>query len=392
MRFAFLLVPLLACGETSTPQPDATGSRQWALNDVSIMFPLPANETERARLLWLMPRAGEQGPFFPAAQRDQLPDLNGDVPDSAGYPAAMITSLRFDPCFPRLGGESCQAQLRLVAQPVLTNSDGITMLDDAAAHLFYVLSPTEAETVLAKLAAIRVGSPASTDGPLGVHPGLAADIAGATGAAVRALVVDHCRDDNFIRITTNSFAFDNWGFARFDREGATLARQALPGMETAETSQAWLRQAQRYDLNDPSGTITPRPVSGFTYLLSKASYSAGAPVDPAFAEHAAATLLSIENPTLTDSEYIDCASCHLATQARLFASRNGVTFAGANKYVPPAGVDTSLTPIAQLDGNLGVTIAFGYHMQDDGIVPVHVPSISQRTINESAAIVEFLRR
>jgi hypothetical protein len=364
------------------------GPCELGVNDVSVLFPLPTDETERAAFLWLVPRAGEQGPGFPLDLVDELPTLNADLPSAAGYPAAMITALRFDPCFPRLGGPSCQAQLRLIAQPVFPGPSGTTMLDDAAAHLFYALDPSEADAVLDKLRALRDGSPVATAGPLGIHPGLAADRHGATGAAIRALVVAHCRADNLTRITANTFAFDNWGFHRFDRHGDQFVRQELAAMIEVDTSQTWLRQAQHDDLDDPTGTIVPAPADGFEYLLARASFSAGAPVDAGRARDAATRLLAIENPELTDPESTDCASCHLATQARLFAARHGVAFDAATRYTPPAGVDASLVLDPALAGNLGATIAFGWHTRTRD--QRSMPSISQRTVNESAAIAAYL--
>jgi hypothetical protein len=302
----------------------------------------------------------------------------------------MITSLRFDPCFPRLGGTPCEAQLRLVAQPVFPGPDGPQMLDDAAAHLFYRLSSDEADLVITELVAIRAGSPVSTVGPLGVHPALAADPGGATGAAVRALVVAHARADNLMRITVNSFAMDNWGFRRFDRAAdGTLQRQPIRGMVEAGDVQAWIRLAQRDSLDDPSGSIAPAPQNGFTHLLSSTSFAGGAPVDPQRAASAAARLLAVENPDRTSPEDTDCASCHLATQARLFAERNGVAFTAATRYQAPSGVSATLVLDPQLAGNLGATIAFGYHTRSNPPSPP-VPSISQRTVNESAAIAAFL--
>lgn len=382
------------CDAAANPSADGgtdgdTASGRFGVNDVSVLFPLPQSESERARFLWLIPRAGEQGPYFPPDAPSVLPFLNADVPPGFGYPAAMITSLRFDPCFPRLGGPNCQAQLRLVAQPVLTDATSAKMLDDAAAHLFYALDAAEAERVVAQLAAIRDSSPVSTKGPLAVHPALAADPAGATAAALRALVVEHCREDNLVRITVNSFVMDNWTFTKFDREGGQLIRRALAGMKTPDSNQGWRRQAQSNDLDDPSGQIAPASADGFDYLLSRDNYEGGAPRDPMAARAAATRINALENPELTDPESADCASCHLATQTRLFASRNGVSFETPTRFVPPSGVDASLVLAPSMQGNLGATIAFGWHTNTHDGGP-SVPSISQRTVYESAAIAAYL--
>jgi hypothetical protein len=333
------------------------------------------------------------GPGFPAAFADELPSLNGDVPDEAGLPSSMITSLRFDPCFPGLQGPDCQAQLRLVAQPVFVSESGPQMLDDAAAHLFYVLTPGESDAVLQALLAIRELSPVSTSGPLRIHPGLAQGLGGALGDAVRKLVVAHCRTNNLSRVTLNTFAMDNWSFHRFDVVAGALEKQMLPHMVEEGTGQAWLRQAFVNSLDDPSGIIAPAPAGGgFTPLLSRLSYVDGQPTDPEAARLAAANLLRIENPRLTTTDDVDCASCHLATQARLFAVRNGVPFDLPEQYLPPEEFDNELQLSPRLQGNLGATISFGWHHNHDAEASNELmPSISQRTVNESVDIANFLR-
>jgi len=378
--------------------PDAAvldgGAPRFAPNDVSILFPLPARDAERARRLWLVPRAGEEGPYFPLDAPDTLPDLNADVGRALGYPASMITALRYDPCFPSLRAQPCQAQLRLVAQPVLTSADSVSMLDDAAAHLFYALSSTEARAVEGELAVLKARSTVSTEGPLSVHPGILADASGQLEAAVRGLVVAHCREDNLVRITVNSFAMDHWIFSRFDRAAGRLERQALTHLVQASEAQAWRREAFINDLQDPSGTIDPAPELGFTALLRADRFQNGAPVDPIAAQVAAERLVGIENPDRSSTDDVDCVSCHLATQTRLYAARNGVRFTGlAQSFQAPAGQPTELLLVPELRGNLGATINFGWHSQHDGLgLQIRVPSISQRTVNESAAVADYLGR
>lgn len=388
---------VVAATDLDAHAPDAAavdgGGPALAPNDVSILFPLPARDAERSRRLWLFPRAGEQGPFFPADAPDQLPDLNADVGRAAGYPAAMITALRYDPCFPSLRALPCQAQLRLVAQPVLTDADSVSMLDDSAAHLFYALSSTEARGVERALAELKLRSTVSTEGPLSVHPGILADSSGALEASLRALVVAHCRADNLVRVTLNSFAMDHWIFSRFDRVGGRLERRALTHLAQPSETQAWLREAFINDLDDPSGRIDPAPELGFTALLRGDRFQNGAPLDPIAAQVAAERLVGIENPDRSSTDDVDCVSCHLATQARLYATRNGVRFTGlAQSYQAPAGLPIELLLVPELRGNLGATISFGWHSQHDGLgVQIRVPSISQRTVNESAAVADYLR-
>ncbi len=369
---------------------DGTGT-SWALNDVSILFPLPENEAARSQFLWVVPGTGEQGPFFPSDQVGSVPVLNGDTGELGTIRNAMVVALRYDPCFPAIGGATCQAQIRLVAQPMLLRPNGTQMLDDSAAHLFYSLSATESELVRAELRALKQQASVSTEGPLGVHPalGMPGGMTSSFADALRALIVHHCRNDNFIRFTMNAFFMDHWSFIKYDVTNGTLVRQPLDHLAQPGTSQGWDRLAFTQDTEDPTGEIHPAPVEGFTYFLDRQNWMNGAPVDPARASMAAEVLLKIENPRLSNPETTDCVSCHLSNQAHLFASRHGVSFVDSpNRYQPPPDVDTSLSVPAVLDGNLGATISFGYHSHasEPGI-----PSISQRVINDSAEVVGFLR-
>ncbi|MDQ3299212.1 MAG: hypothetical protein M3619_21765 [Myxococcota bacterium] len=366
---------------------DGHGTR-LDLNDVSILFPLPASEAARDQFLWLAPRTGEAGPYFPWSTVDDLPRLIADFPITLTYPNAMITGMRYDPCAPNAMG-GCEAQLRLVAQPVLVDGTSVRMLEDSAIHLFYRLDSARSRDVVRALVASRDLSPVSTSGRLRVHPGLGRPDSGALAAALRTLVVEHCREETLFRITLNTFAFDNWGFFKFDYADGVVTRENLGNMVTDGSVQGWIRQAFVDDTNDPSGKIDPAPLHPMPYLLSIQNFASGAPKDPVAARAAAAALLRIENPDATITDEVDCVSCHVATPARRFAERHGVEFATLPQFDAPAGYDTSLVLAPEVDGNLGNTIAFGWHhMTTDEVFP----SINQRVINESAKIADRLSR
>ncbi len=395
LRFAAIGVCLTGCALTASDSPTGGGgsggkgdgfAERLDLNDVSILFPLPTSSVDRGQSLWLAPKPGEGGPYFPWELVDELPRLIADFPDT--YPNAMITGLRYDPCAPREGG-GCDAQLRLVAQPVIVNGASVEMLEDTGVHLFYRLDSASSRDVVRSLVALRDASTESTSGRLRVHPGLASTDNAAVAAAVHALVVQHCREETLFRITLNTFAFDNWGFAKFTYANGSLTREMLGNMQPDAVAQAWLRQAFVDDTNDPSGAIDPAPLHELPYLLQITNYAGGAPKDPVLARKAAEALVRIENPDATITDEVDCVSCHVATPGRLFAQRNGVDFAVLPQYEAPAGYDTTLVLAPEVSGNLGNTISFGYHHMTTGAL---FPTISQRVINESAAIADTLTR
>jgi hypothetical protein len=101
-------------------------------------------------------------------------------------------------------------------------------------------------------------------------------------------------------------------------------------------------------------------------------------------------LLRIENPDVHNVLTVDCASCHVTTQLKAAVTGYGYTDLGqlakADAFQSPKGV-TSSERTVQGDGAEGakqgyVTVNFGYF----GLAP----SISQRTVNESARVAADL--
>lgn len=356
------------------------------LNDVSVLWPLPQAGDLRSDFLWVTPGTGESGPYFPVHRRDELPVPIADFPIQPGA-TEMVVALRFDPCARADEMSPCEAQLRLVAQPVIfTGPDDAQMLDDSAMHLFYTLNQQDAANVEAELRRLSDSSTISTAGPLGVHPVLQAQGAGGGfGSALRGLVVTNCRADNLKQITTNTFAFDNWAFSRHDWANDHFTRRPLVGMTTQSETQAWLRQASRDDLNDPAGLIDPPSVNSFAYLLSRDVYTNP---DPVQRDVALAIMAFLQNPQRTIVDTSDCVSCHVGAQLALYAERQGLDFSQVPEvYAPPSTLDTRLIIAPSIQGNLGNTIMFGYHQ---GRAGPPVPSISQRVINETAEALVYL--
>lgn len=388
-----LLATLLACDRPAASALDAgvlMKVSEIELNDVSVLLPLPANVDERALGLWLLPPSGSAGPGFPSAFVGELPPLNADVPKAAGYPTVLIVGLRFDPCFQTDTG--CQAQLRLVGQPIQYLGGAPSMLEDSAVHLFYELNAAEARSTLEALVALRSSSPVTTSGRLRVHPGLAHQgWGGPLATQLRSLVTTHCRIDNLIRLTLNVFAMDNWSFHRYEVVNGSLVKQTLKHLATPDDSQGWFRQAERDDTADPSGTVSPPPSGDdFSALLSATAYSDGKPVNASAAAEAAKALLRIENPRTHTAESTDCVSCHLTSSARRFAQRHGVSFSLPERYESPVGLDTTIEFDSRADGNLGLTIQFGYHANTTR-QPGTMPVISERVSFETAEVVARLR-
>ncbi|MDI3285322.1 hypothetical protein [Polyangium sp. 15x6] len=375
---------LAACGspDVDNPKPDAADAGitgDLSPSDVSILWPAPENGELPPGYLKIFPAAGERGPGLPSAARDVMPDLHADLPGGAKTTLTVIAA-RVDPCAPRASGP-CVHELRLSAETLAVG------LDDAALHLIYELDDARFAALASDLTTWRAHSPASTSGRLRVHPGLAAaGIGSAFAEELHDIIVRYATEESLISFTTNHFAFDNWGFSRFVRNGAVFEKVDLPGLPAGTLSQSWLRQAQQDDLDDPNGTLTPAPAKNFGALLKTDALVAGTSTPEVLAARDA--VLENEHPGKTNSAKNDCGSCHLADAAHRWAEKRGVVFDTLEKYLPPAGVDVTVDVPPELMGNASNTVAFGYHrVRHEKLVP----SISARVAAETAEVVKRLR-
>lgn len=371
-------------GADAAPGPSSDASApaggDLAPCDVSLLWPVPRTGELPPGYLKLVPKAGERGPGVPPEALEQIPDLHGDLPRQAVLAATAVIAMRVDPCAPAPGG-GCVRELRLSAEPLSPS------LDDAAVHLIYELDAPTFDALVADLRRLRDRSPAPTAGPLRVHPGLAQAGTGSTYAEdVHDVVVKYATEQALVRVTANTFAFDNWGFLRIDRTASGWERTDLPGLPAGTKSQAWLRQAQQDSLDDPSGTITPAPAESFTALLRADALANGPQTPEVLAARDA--IVELEHPARANAATHDCASCHLAGPAHLWAEKRGVSFATPQAYVAPPGVDVSVEVPPELDGNLSNTIAFGWHRARHEIA---LPSISARVAHETAEVLARLR-
>jgi hypothetical protein len=97
----------------------------------------------------------------------------------------------------------------------------------------------------------------------------------------------------------------------------------------------------------------------------------------------------VENPTLNSPNTVDCASCHVAQLARILVGQQqfGIDPTGnPNAFVPDAqavpAADAQQTTSIDLNNGLDLH-AFSYKNTE--------PMINQRVINETAALVAYLR-
>ncbi len=379
-----LLALVLGCSPErgGAPSPPTSLTSEVGVDDVTFLYPLPPQRL-RTSLLGTA-SAGARGELLPAALFQALPPLDLLTSNAEHYTLLRVLSVRLDPCFPGLGvpsEASCKNQIRLVMQPVLPRigTPGLATAD-LALHLFYTLTRAELAGLLQQLTDLRVGSGiARSDGPVGVHPALAREgLEGRFAAGVRALLLAHAGAQNLTRVTFMGIeqVGQVWRFGGFEVEGAAMRPMQIPLVGVKEQT------FQNRDLTgqtfEHAGTapVSPAP-DDLRLLFDPAGLAAATPEQRRVAY---ARALRVESPRVHSPDTIDCATCHAATAARRFAERtHGLTPEGVpERYTHPRGLPlTGATGFATNELR-----AFGYFGDQ--------PSVSPRTVNETAEVVEYV--
>ena len=378
-----MVAGLVGCVE-STPATSvghACEQQSWTVNDVSLLFPLPADDTEAALLLGLSD-AGGKGPLLPESvfeEHVQIPfgGLWEGPGNHESYAATRILAARVDPCAESAGadGEPCVRELRLSAQPFQFGDV------DAALHLIYRLTDDELEQLVEGLRALQShAEDGDAEAPLGPHPAMVRQgLAGPFAEELKALILDHAGSDNLVRVTAMQRGRNstNWGFFLMDRDPSTGAYHRVPNPATGGELLQGVDEIGGLGVGGSRHTtITPLdPAVGYPATLLRS-----ADVDtlsPDELQAALGRLASFEDPARHSAATLDCASCHLANARGFYEAFTGITTdPELVTFASPEGQNTARADGTDLTGRS--LRAFGYF---EGEV-----AISQRAVNESATI------
>lgn len=345
------------------------------LADVSMLFPIRAPAA-----LWALDSVVDGQRLLEAAWAEEaLPVFeagSGRVPARSALAGEYrVVGVRFDPCFPGEGG-ACRRQIRLVAQPVELDLEGVQVVD-AAAHLLYDLDEAAWADVVAELHRLHTRAGGRTRGqPLSVHPVLEAEGAdGPYGQALAALVRRYARSERLVQIAGMSTNGAVWIFRATDVVRGALVPHPIPRLPGAPGHIVSPRRhtptlgGYHFDPELPAGDPLGPLAAGTDFLTT--------PADTLRAE--LEDIGRLLHPTATSPATHDCGSCHAADfmVREVLAARPDVT-------VTPAFVAPRFD-LRRLDSNvhdLQSLRAFGWFGRE--------PAIAQRTIHESAAVAEAL--
>jgi hypothetical protein len=343
------VAPLVDASDEPVP---ATVAR---MNDVSILFPLPASADELGLLL--APSAsGSRGVLFPSDlyASEPIPFARGGPTPTTYVPYGdlRVVAMRIDPCFASLApdphGVGCTAQLRLVFQRVTELNDA-AFADDSAMHLFYDLARDEFLALARALVALRIANDQGDElGPLAPHPIMVRQgLGGVMSQGVQSLILQYAGEQNLVRMAQADLVVDpdlgGWDMSVFDLGNTPDAAipRAIPSIADVDGGSIFVEGVL--------APLFPSPSSTFGYSVRFSSITTSADnISPlgngdagglAVPDRQAAldALARVENPRDNSADTIDCLGCHMAAP-----------YLGAR------------------------------------------PQISQRVVNETAAVVEYL--
>lgn len=362
----------------------------WDLNDVSYLMPLP--KIIGPDNLLRMKDEGRHGLLLPRQTLSVVPPLSPVMTSAEAEENLRVIAVRIDPCFPLPTPLACQKQIRLVWQPLEVGFRQQTSTVDAALHSFYVLTDAEFDELLSDLITWKNKfSPQNNKLPLQIHPAWKnADDQSPALIEFNSLVKKYAGFTKLTRVTSMVVrgAGDMWAFAGFEFKDNRLKLFMVPRLE--RQSQAFVNFAVPAD-HFERGMISPQPTGddAFSKITTNSDRYQVGETTPEHEEDILKELRAmhrIENPHTFNPENMDCVSCHVALSARAWIEKNRFdlslqpladTFAYKNAHYNLENKSTNIHNTQSLR-------AFGYFGND--------LAISQRVINESAAVADQINR
>jgi hypothetical protein len=315
----------------------------------------------------------------------QLPPNSLDVGQSLDsiYGELRVVALRLDPCFHLTTAAGCQAQIRLVLQP-LVSKDGHLVARDIAVHTFYALAADEFASIAKGVTQLKASSTTSSAGPLRVHPIIAAEgLSGSFASGISHIIQTYAGKSNLVRaaFSASNIKRDEWSFSAVDIAGQqATAHRILDSQATTQTFKNFA-SGDAPESSFSAGSFNP-PIgtnNDVSIFLDSAN-ALGESVTNINSAYSA--LVHIQSPVRSDANSIACAPCHVASSMRGWADTHLSIAPAARADLFTSTRDLSL--VSTVAKNTNNVRAFGYF--DDQ------PAFSERTVNETAATLDAIER
>lgn len=362
-------------------QPLSGLAAQLSQNDISILMPLSQSDLFRPNT------SGAFGELLPKFVYKKFPTLVFENPEET-YKKIRVVGVRIDPCFFPVTSSmvNCQAQIRMVWQPLTINSIGDTIALDAAIHTFYDLPPSEFAQLITELEKIKAtyGDDAS-DEAIGVSPLLRKyGLSSSYAKELFSILLSHTGASRLSQATFMQLSGGEnvWIFGGFLISGRQITNLPIPRISGF---------TQKFQ-NNPSlfsptyfanGKMDPAPHGVDTFNLLIGNSMDITKADAPEVIESTMSAFRVENPNSHNTNTMDCVSCHTAQMARVWSVRQfpwlnlepkGYQFKFQSKF--------NLSNNSPNQNNTKILRAFGYSGTD--------PAVSQRTINETAAVLDRL--
>ncbi len=415
---------MTAIGSAANPKLD--------LNDVSWLWPVPLTAVDVDGLIAmdsLKDRAGEPiwsdqhfGELLQVAESDDAKVGDKRIllkPEFKTKATWKVAAMRIDPSAPganeaavkKLGSSP---QIRLIVQPV-TKDNGKAVVHDFAVHLVFsfaangqrgVPDKIKFKTIVEGIDLLKKRSTdggISTVGPLGVHPGLAANVPG-LGAAIRDFLSSHLVEKNMSAMAIMGLPneFEPWIFVALSPTTTGFKRVPfLPSQMLGFVSPQGVTPSPIVNnLNPISSELFVANAANRKGVATAALFVNGVELDTLaiVGKDAAGNNVSddtvknrdipdiVANPTTSHFFNTDCVSCHTESQRRSILQIPVTAFVFQVSGSAPKVADDSISKHRWNVRN------FGWFPDALDSQRLTVPSVTQRTANESAEVVDFIER
>ena len=384
---------LLGCsgGTGDKTSTDAGVSAEaLGLNEVSIVLPLPQAST--LGLMLAPTDVGPQGELFPGWAMP-TPALVQSQDRASAIQSLRVVALRIDPCSPFIGAtdlSACQRILHVIFQPVSLDGSGQATTSDAAIHAFYRLSEPQFVHYVASVLALQHRAPTGA-APLQVQPSIAAEgLTGAYWQDLRRTVLEVAGAANLdrmtymaLRATTTSTQFgQGWLFSGADFHDGAQHRVVVA--TTSDSEQHFGNNvAGSTPIQEQSsfkGDVIPQTSFDVALLPIIEDSTQAAQASDASIQSAVDEALTLENPLKTTLDSASCVGCHVATPARVWAQQHRSPTVDSNPLRYTSRFDLTLK--GETSTSTNALRGLGYYGAR--------LSISQRTVNDTAADAEFI--
>lgn len=353
------------------------------MNDVSILLPLPA--LGDWNYLPTADTVAAKGLLLSENVVNQIPQLLAFASNHDTYSALHAVGIRIDPCFTEgQGPVKCQTQIRLIWQ-ILSNASARTSTFDASLHSFYQLNESEFKSLITDIKKLKSEQGIANDEqePLGVNPIIKSQgLKGEYYTKLIKIIYSYIGERNFSRVTFMQLSMTGnvWIFGGFNSKDGELEAIMIP--RVSSITQNFRNSASPMPIWFVGG-ISPEPTQPENLNIITRDSRKLAPQDESAIIEAVKSAFKFENPKLHNPGTVDCVSCHTAQPVKTWAMRQypWLQLDKINRDVIYSS-KLNIRNMSPMQNHTNVLRAFGYFMDQ--------PFVAQRTINETAEVVNYL--